>query len=194
MCKNQKISLHFPRASSPHPSAAKRKKKWKGIFWFCFAVSVSEKSTIILTLLVALFSALTATEAHPYPRFVVILVSAHTSQPPRIGRSHSLTMPARCLLRIRSVASFEPVVTLKSGLCLAQANLYVLAPPTLCAHRKPLASASGSLNLCSTLGLLNDDVAHQESLLRTSNILFLAPDTDSRAISAPMRRGSSLRR
>jgi hypothetical protein len=38
VCKNQKISLHFSRASSPHPSAAKRKKKWKGNFWFCFAV------------------------------------------------------------------------------------------------------------------------------------------------------------
>src|SRR3989338_8018080 len=73
VCKNQKISLHFSRASSPHPSAAKRKKKWKGNFWFCFAVSVSEKSTIILSLLVALFSALTATEAHPYPRLVVTL-------------------------------------------------------------------------------------------------------------------------
>ena len=40
-------------------------KKWKGNFWFCFAVSVSEKSNLILTLLVALFSALTATEALP---------------------------------------------------------------------------------------------------------------------------------
>jgi len=37
VCKNQEISLHFPRASSPHPSAAKRKKR-KGDFWFCFAV------------------------------------------------------------------------------------------------------------------------------------------------------------
>src|SRR3989344_1429923 len=36
--KKQKFSLHFSRASSPHPSAAKWKKKWKGIFWFCFAV------------------------------------------------------------------------------------------------------------------------------------------------------------
>src|SRR3989344_5799664 len=35
-----KISLHFSRVSSPHPSTAKRKKKWKGNFWFCFAVSV----------------------------------------------------------------------------------------------------------------------------------------------------------
>jgi len=65
--------LHFSCVSSPHPSAAKRKKKWKGNFWFCFAVSVSEKSTIILSLFVALFSALTATEAHPYPRLVVAL-------------------------------------------------------------------------------------------------------------------------
>src|SRR3989344_5028568 len=49
VCKNQKISLHFPRVSSPHPSTAKRKKKWKGNFWFCFAVSVSEKSNLILS-------------------------------------------------------------------------------------------------------------------------------------------------
>jgi len=41
VCKNQKISLHFSRVSSPHPSAAKRKKKWKGNFWFCFAVSIT---------------------------------------------------------------------------------------------------------------------------------------------------------
>jgi len=32
-------------------------------YWFCFAVSASEKSTISLSLLIALFSALTATEA-----------------------------------------------------------------------------------------------------------------------------------
>ena len=70
VCKKQKISLHFSRVSSPHPSTAKR-KKWKGNFWFCFAVSVSEKSTISLSLLIALFSALTATEAHLYPRLVV---------------------------------------------------------------------------------------------------------------------------
>jgi hypothetical protein len=75
VCKNQKISLHFSRVSSPHPSAAKRKKKWKGNFWFCFAVSVSEKSNLILTFLFALFSALTATEALPYPRLVVALNS-----------------------------------------------------------------------------------------------------------------------
>jgi hypothetical protein len=75
VCKNQKISLHFSRVSPTHPSTPKRKKKWKGNFWFCFAVSVSEKSTIILTLLFALFSTLTATEAHSYPRLVVTLNS-----------------------------------------------------------------------------------------------------------------------
>jgi hypothetical protein len=69
VCKNQKISLHFPRVSSPHPSTAKRKKKWKGNFWFCFAVSVSEKSTISLSLLVAHICALTATRGDPYPFF-----------------------------------------------------------------------------------------------------------------------------
>src|SRR3990167_5522704 len=55
VCKNQKISLHFSRVSSPHPSTAKRKKKWKGNFWFCFAVSVSEKSIIILSYFVCSF-------------------------------------------------------------------------------------------------------------------------------------------
>ena len=40
-------------------------KKWKGNFWFCFAVSVSEKNNLILTFLFALFSTLTATEAPP---------------------------------------------------------------------------------------------------------------------------------
>jgi len=105
VCKNQKISLHFSRASSPHPSAAKRKKKWKGNFWFCFAVSVSKKSIIILTLLIALFSALTATEAPCYPRLVVTLTSANHTQPP----THSPLAFARAgcfgVVCIRLVAS-----------------------------------------------------------------------------------------
>ena len=44
-------------------------------------------------------------EALPSPRFVVAIAPAHTSQTPRTGRSHSFAMPARCLLRVRSVAS-----------------------------------------------------------------------------------------
>ena len=118
VCKNQKISLHFSRASSPHPSAAKRKKKWKGNFWFCFAVSVSEKSNLILTFLFALFSTLTATEALSYPRSVVTLTSAnHTQTPP-----HSPLAFARAgcfgVVCVRLVASVEFSGNSKScGLC-----------------------------------------------------------------------------
>ena len=134
VCKNQKISLHFSRASSPHPSAAKRKMR-KGNFWFCFAATDYEKSNLILTFLFALFSTLTATEAPPYPRFVVALYSANHTQPP----THSPLAFARAgcfgVVCVRSVASFKPVVVLKSRLCMAQTNLYVLAPPTLCAHK-----------------------------------------------------------
>src|SRR3989344_1453325 len=97
VCKNQKISLHFPRVSSPHPSTAKRKKKWKGNFWFCFAVSVSEKSTVSLSLLVALFSALTATEAPCYPRLVVTLEFANHTQSPTHSPLASLALAASAL-------------------------------------------------------------------------------------------------
>jgi len=67
--------LAFSSRLLPHPSTAKRKKKWKGNFWFCFAVSVSEKSNLILIFLFAHICALTATEALPYPRFVEALNS-----------------------------------------------------------------------------------------------------------------------
>ena len=56
----------------------------------------------------------------PSPSFVVIQTSAHTSQPPRIGRSHSFAEPLRCLLRVRFVASFESSADrneLRSFLC-----------------------------------------------------------------------------
>jgi hypothetical protein len=85
------------RLLPPHPSTAKRKKKWKGNFWFCFAVSVSEKNTISLSLLIALFSALTATEALPYLCLAVTLTSANTHNRLRIARSHSLALAASAL-------------------------------------------------------------------------------------------------
>ncbi|MCR4263723.1 MAG: hypothetical protein NUV98_03340, partial [Candidatus Roizmanbacteria bacterium] len=69
----QKFSLPFLFSSAGGVGGAD--KKWKGNFWFCFAVSVSEKSNHIITFLFALFSALTATEALPYPRSVVALNS-----------------------------------------------------------------------------------------------------------------------
>jgi hypothetical protein len=63
-------------------ATAKRKKKWKGNFWFYFAVSVSEKNTISLSLLIAHICALTATEALPYPCLVVALAFANYTQTP----------------------------------------------------------------------------------------------------------------
>ena len=44
--QNQKFSFLNFRFSAGGVGGAD--KKWKGNFWFCFAVSVSEKSTIIL--------------------------------------------------------------------------------------------------------------------------------------------------
>src|SRR3989338_3731246 len=67
--KTKKFSLPFLFSWAGGVGGAD--KKWKGNFWFCFAVSVSEKSNHIITFLFALFSNLTATEAHPYPRLVV---------------------------------------------------------------------------------------------------------------------------
>ncbi len=120
VCKNQKISLHFSRVSSPHPSTAKRKKKWKGNFWFCFAVSVSEKSNLILTFLFALFSTLTATEAPCYPRLAVALNSVPSAADSDNSSKWSLAIQ-------NSLRNDE-----------AQ-NLYVFAPPTQCAHKaRPL--------------------------------------------------------
>src|SRR3989344_5156086 len=71
--KNQKFSLPFFFSWGGGVGGAD--KKWKGNFWFCFAVSVSEKSNNIITFLFALFSVLTATEALPYPCSVVTLNS-----------------------------------------------------------------------------------------------------------------------
>jgi len=63
-------------------------KKWKGNFWFCFAVSVSEKSNLILTFLFALFSVLTARRGASSPRSVVTL----NSVAPFAGRGNSKNM------------------------------------------------------------------------------------------------------
>ena len=98
-------------------------KKWKGKFWFWFRRFIPPERTCIYILawwryfVRPFFRHSRRCEALSYPRFVVVRVSAHTSQSPRIGRSRSLTMPARYLLRVRPVTSFEPVVSLKCGLC-----------------------------------------------------------------------------
>jgi hypothetical protein len=86
VCKTQKFSLPFFFSSAGGVGGAD--KKWKGNFWFCFAVSVSEKSNLILTFLLALFSTLTATEALSYPRLVVTL----NSMASMTGRRNSKNM------------------------------------------------------------------------------------------------------
>jgi hypothetical protein len=98
-------------------------KNGKENFWFWFRRFIPPERTCIYIL--ALWRYFVRPflrhsrrcEALRYPRLVVILALAHTPQPPRTGRSHSLTMPARYSLRVHSMASYEPVVTLKGGLC-----------------------------------------------------------------------------
>ena len=115
-----KISLQFlfRRGAWGEPA-----KNGKENFWFWFRRFIPSERTCIFIL--ALWRYFVRPflrhsrrcEVLSYPRFVVVLASAHTSQTPRIGRSHSLTMPARCLLRVRSMASSVSVVILQSGLC-----------------------------------------------------------------------------
>ena len=137
VCKNQKISLRFSRVSSPHPSTAKRKKKWKGNFWFCFATRKLHKGQQSYHIEAHLLHFLVATEAPQYPRFVVTLTSANTHNRLRIARSHSLALAASALHAFAWWLRKSLVVALKNMDCaVAQTNLYVLAPPTLCAHKR----------------------------------------------------------
>ena len=116
-----KISLQFLFRRGVWGESAKNGKE---NFWFWFRRFIPPERTCIYIL--ALWRYFVRPflchsrrcEALPYPHFVVALVSAHTSQSPRIGRSHSLTMPARYLLRVRSVPSFEFVVILKKRFVL----------------------------------------------------------------------------
>jgi len=135
VCKNQKISLHFSRVSSPHPSTAKRKKKWKGNFWFCFAVSDYKMNIGIILLCdyCALFIPPSSRrpEALSYPRSVVALESANHTQPP----THSPLAFARAgcfgVVCVRLVAPREFSGDSKNMDCAkAQTNLYVLDPPS----------------------------------------------------------------
>ncbi len=135
-----KISLQFLFRRGVWGAPAKNGKE---NFWFWFRRFIPPERTCIYILALRRYFVRPflrhsrRCEALPYPRFVVVLVSAHTSQPPRIGRSHSLTMPARCLLRVRSVASFEPVVTLKSGLCCGTSKSICACPAPPSARTKP---------------------------------------------------------
>ena len=105
------ISFPYFCGSSPDPSAERRKRK-KGNGCGLFRHFVLQKSRKVATLPNSLFSVLVAPEALAYTEYVVTLTFAHTVQAPRIGRSHSFAMPARCLLRVCSMTSAEFVVVL----------------------------------------------------------------------------------
>mgnify|MGYP007039181032 CR=1 FL=1 len=115
-----KISLQFLFRRGVWGEPAKNGKE---NFWFWFRRFIPPERTCIYIL--ALWRYFVRPflrhsrrcEALPVSAFCGSSAPAHTSQPPRIGRSHSLTMPAWCLLRVRSVASFVSLVTLKSGSC-----------------------------------------------------------------------------
>ena len=128
VCKKQKISLHFSRVSSPHPSTAKRKKKWKGNFWFCFAVSVSEKSIIILSYFDCSFLRPHGDRGAPISTFSGSSNVHEHTQPP----THSPLAFARAgcfgVVCVRLVASFGPVMALKSGLCCGTSKSICACP------------------------------------------------------------------
>jgi len=96
--KTKKFPCIFLASPPPTPPPRSGKRNGKEIFGFASPFQSPKRASLFYHVLIALFSALTATEAPPYPRLVVILMSTHTSQTPRIGRSHSLTMPAQCCL------------------------------------------------------------------------------------------------
>jgi len=72
------------------------------IFGFGSAASLLQKGLVDILSIVAILRpsfppSFAAARRAPSPRLVIILVSAHTSQTPRIGRSHSLTMACSVL-------------------------------------------------------------------------------------------------
>jgi len=77
-------------------------KKMKGNFMVLFPpLHSSRKGLYLYFSIVAIFCppflpSFASVRGASSPRLVVSLSSAHTSQTPRIGRSHSFAMPARC--------------------------------------------------------------------------------------------------
>ncbi|KKS58035.1 MAG: hypothetical protein UV24_C0033G0004, partial [Candidatus Nomurabacteria bacterium GW2011_GWA2_42_41] len=95
--------------ASPPPTPPPRsgKRNGKEIFGFASPFQSPKRASLFYHILIALFSALTATEAHSYPRLVVALPSANHTQSP----SHSPLAFARAgcfgVVCVRLVASKE---------------------------------------------------------------------------------------
>jgi len=136
VCKNQKISLHFSRVSSPHPSTAKRKKKWKGNFWFCFAVSVSEKSIYILSYFDCSFLRPHGDRGAPISAFCGSSNVREHTQPP----THSPLAFARAgcfgVVCVRLVASRKCSGDSKKRIVLKHKQICMCLPHPPCARTK----------------------------------------------------------
>ena len=104
--KPKKFPCIFLASPPPTPPPRNGKRNGKEIFWFCFAVSVSEKSISILSLLICSFLCLHGDRGAP-PSSVVTRYSANHAQVP----THSPLAFARAgcfgIVRVRSVASLE---------------------------------------------------------------------------------------
>jgi len=132
------LSKKFPSifyGSSPDPSAARRNEKERK-FLECDGASVLQKERLLKYLLCRSFlRPLRRAEAFPSPSIVVTLYTLTlrtTSHRHTRIRSCSLLGVALC-----SLGGFVGVCGALHGSRFARANLYVLAPPTQCAHKPP---------------------------------------------------------
>ncbi len=105
--KTKKFPCIFLASPPPIPPPRSGKRNGKEIFGFASPFQSPKRAHLYISILVALFSVFTATEAPCYPRLVVALKSAnHTQSPP-----HSPLAFARAgcfgFVRVRLEASRE---------------------------------------------------------------------------------------
>jgi hypothetical protein len=129
-CAKPKNFLAFFSRLLPPPLRREAEKYGKEIFGFASPFQSPKRASLCYHVWIALFSALTATEAHPYPRLVVALTSANRTQPP----SHSPLAFARAgcfgVVRVRSVASLENGGNSNTKWIVRDTNKSVCACPT----------------------------------------------------------------
>ena len=126
--KTKKFPCIFLASPPPTPPPRSGKRNGKEIFGFASPFQSPKRAILFYHILIALFSTLTATEAHPYPRLVVALTSANHTQPPTHSPLASLALAASALC-VRLVTSRECVVTQRIWIVLGT-NKSTCAYPT----------------------------------------------------------------
>src|SRR3989338_8391446 len=106
--KPKNFLAFFSRLLPPPPLRREAEKEMERKFLVLLCrFSLRKKKSYFNIFLFALFSTLTATEAHSYPRFVVVITSANHTQPP----THSQLAFARAgcfgVVCVRLVSSRE---------------------------------------------------------------------------------------